>query len=156
MEYIPQNHIYPHISSLISSTILWRNAILCNDKSVAASISPCLTRWWRYALVKWRHVWHWQTGSSGESSVLYLAFFNLMVPSVPNAVPCLPNLVGITQSNISIPRNIASRKSSGVPTPMRYLGSATGRCGSIASSIAYISSLVSPTLSQPIAIPSVA
>lgn len=144
------------ISSLISSTNLCKKAILCKLKSVAASISSCLHKWWRYAFVKWRQVWHWQTGSRGLLSVLYCAFLSLIVHDVPNAVPCLPSLVGMTQSNMSIPRAIASRRSSGVQTPIRYLGTSVGNVGSIASSIVYISSLVSPTLNHPIAIPSVA
>ena len=45
-----------------------------------------------------------------------------------------PLRVGITQSNRSTPRRIASRMSRGVPTPIRYRGRSAGRTGQVASS----------------------
>jgi len=117
------------MSCLIFSTILWRKAILCKERRLAQSISCSLIRWWRYDLLKFLHVWHPQFLSSGEKSSLYCICFNFMTHDVLKALPCLPSLVGITQSNISIPCSMASRISSGVPTPMRYLGLSIGRWG---------------------------
>ena len=47
------------------------------------------------------------------------AFFTFTFPRDVNAWPVLPFLVGSTQSNISMPRETASTKSSGVPTPIK-------------------------------------
>ena len=66
----------------------------------------------------------------------------------------LPFLVGITQSNISIPKAIFSNILIGVPTPIRYLGLSFGRISVTTAVISYISSAGSPTESPPIAFPS--
>jgi hypothetical protein len=71
-----------------------------------------------------------------------------------NAVPCLPNLVGKTQSNISIHSLIHIIKSSGVPTHIKYLGLSSGRKSVVKERISSISHLVSPTDKPHIAIQS--
>ena len=68
--------------------------------------------------------------------------------------PFLAFLVGSTQSNISMPYLTASTISSGLPTPMRYLGLSSGNLSAINARIFVFSSLDSPTLSPPSATPS--
>ena len=70
---------------------------------------------------------HLQVGSTGPRSSLHVAFLRCRLPCAVNAVPCLPNLVGMTQSNISMPAYIAVRISSGVPIHITYLGLSSGR-----------------------------
>ena len=69
---------------------------------------------------------HVQVFTSGVKSALYFALVILRFHFDEKAMPCLPSLVGRTQSNISNPFSIACRMSSGVPTPMRYLGLSSG------------------------------
>ena len=47
----------------------------------------------------------------GEKSETYFALVILIFHSSENMIPCLPNLVALTQSNISIQCSIAKRKS---------------------------------------------
>ena len=63
-------------------------------------------------------------------------------------------LVGRTQSNISIPYLTASTISSGFPTPIKYLGLSLGSLSDIKDKIFVFSSLDSPTLNPPRAMPS--
>ena len=56
------------------------------------------------------------------SSFLYFEFLKLIFPFHVYANPVLADLVGITQSNISIPLFTAPNISEGVPTPIKYLG----------------------------------
>ena len=53
----------------------------------------------------------------------------LILPFQVKAKPVLPDLVGITQSNISTPSFIAPNISEGVPTPIKYLILFQGMCG---------------------------
>ena len=92
--------------------------------------------------------------SIGSSLFLYSAFLILITPSEVNNCPFLAFLVGNTQSNISIPYLTASTISSGVPTPMRYLGLSLGNLSDINSNISFFSFFDSPTLKPPRAIPS--
>ena len=77
-----------------------------------------------------------------------------MCPFAEKASPCLPNLVGNTQSNISNPSSIAWDISSGVPTPIKYLGTFVGSFEAVYATTSRIRSLDSPTLTPPTAIPS--
>ena len=78
----------------------------------------------------------------------------LITPSDVNNCPFLAFLVGRTQSNISIPYLTASTISSGVPTPIRYLGLSSGNLSDINSNISVFSCFDSPTLKPPRAMPS--
>ena len=60
--------------------------------------------------------------SNGVLSFWNFAFLKLSLPSHVKARPVRPDLVGITQSNISIPFFTAPKISEGVPTPIKYLG----------------------------------
>ena len=68
-------------------------------------------------------------------------------------VPVLPFLVGITQSNISIPEEIANKISSGKPTPIRYLGLSSGKSSAVYALISLITDVGSPTATPPMAYP---
>ena len=87
-------------------------------------------------------------------SFLYLEFLKFNLPFQVKANPVLPDLVGITQSNISIPLFTDSSISVGVPTPIKYLGLFLGILGSIFSKTSTICFCVSPTARPPIAYPS--
>ena len=78
----------------------------------------------------------------------------LMVPSDVKSIPFLAFLLGITQSNISMPRAMFSNKFDGVPTPIKYLGLSLGNTEQTISVISYIISCGSPTDNPPIAFPS--
>ena len=80
-------------------------------------------------------------------------FLILIVPFAVNNIPFLAFLVGITQSNISIPNAIFSNILIGVPTPIKYLGLSSGKIAVTTSVMAYISSAGSPTDNPPIAFP---
>src|SRR4029079_9296883 len=77
----------------------------------------------------------------------------LITPLVVNNMAFLPFRVGITQSNMSTPREMHSRIFQGVPTPIRYLGFSDGRLSQQRPHISYISNSGSPTLKPPIAFP---
>ena len=64
--------------------------------------------------------------SSGSLSYWYFALRILIRPFQVKANPVLPDLVGRTQSNISIPLLTAPKISDGVPTPIKYLGLSCG------------------------------
>ena len=55
----------------------------------------------------------------GEKSSRHFWLRMLMMPSEVKSIPLRPLRVGITQSNMSTPRSIASRMFTGVPTPIR-------------------------------------
>ncbi|MDP3380984.1 MAG: hypothetical protein Q8S84_05745 [bacterium] len=76
----------------------------------------------------------------------------LIFQVLENATQCLHNLVGNTQSNISIHLYIHSTKSSGVHTHIKYLGLFIGRLSFNTSSILYISTFGSHTDNHQIAI----
>ena len=94
-----------------------------------------------------------QFSSSGILSFWYFEFFKLTFPLHVKAKPVLPDLVGITQSNMSIPSLTAPRISEGVPTPIRYLGFCFGKKSVVSFKISNISDWFSPTASPPIAYP---
>ena len=79
----------------------------------------------------------------------YCAFLMTTLPKDVKNVPFRAFRVGITQSNMSMPRSTPSTRSSGVPTPIRYRGLSSGRNGTDASIISYMTGLVSPTDSPP-------
>src|SRR5450432_149401 len=89
----------------------------------------------------------------GEKSNSHFLLSILITPLDVNNIPFLPFLVGITQSNISIPRLMHSNKFQGVPTPIRYLGLSAGRFSQHKPVMAYNTSSGSPTLSPPMAFP---
>src|SRR5580765_5285770 len=89
----------------------------------------------------------------GERSVAHFLFLILITPCVVNSMPLRPLRVGITQSNMSMPRPIHSRIFHGVPTPIKYLGLFSGRCSQQRLAISYITASGSPTLKPPIAFP---
>src|SRR4051812_5711389 len=89
----------------------------------------------------------------GEKSSAHFLFLILITPCDVNSIPFLPLRVGITQSNISTPKEIPSRIFHGVPTPIKYLGLSTGRLSQHSSVNSYINSSGSPTLNPPIALP---
>jgi len=60
--------------------------------------------------------------SIGEKSFLNRAFRKFNLSSLKNAVPCLPSLVGKTQSNISNPLATAIEISLREQIPNKYLG----------------------------------
>ena len=64
----------------------------------------------------------------GELSFLNFEFLIFILPFQVKARPVLPDLVGKTQSNISIPLITAPKMSEGVPTPIKYLGLFLGIC----------------------------
>lgn len=97
---------------------------------------------------------HQQDFTSGVKSVLYFALFILRFHLGEKAMPCLPSLVGRTQSNISNPFSIACKISSGVPTPMRYLGLFSGSFDPVNLTMSWINFFSSPTLTPQTAIPS--
>src|SRR3990172_2955517 len=97
------------------------------------------------------HLYQPQPLSTGDSSPPYRLFFITNFPLLVKRVPFRAHLVGRTQSNISIPASTARTISSGVPTPIRYLGRFSGSCPTQASVIAHISPFSSPTESPPIA-----
>src|SRR5688572_26918456 len=78
----------------------------------------------------------------------------LMIPFLVNNIPLRAFLVGMTQSNMSIPRAMHSRIFAGVPTPIRYLGLSAGRILQTCSVISYIIAGGSPTDNPPMAFPS--
>ncbi len=94
------------------------------------------------------------SGSIGVKSSAHFLFFMFMIPFRVNSMPFRPLRVGITQSNMSIPRSMPSRRLAGVPTPIRYLGRSFGSISFTTSIISYIFSVGSPTASPPIALPS--
>ena len=61
-----------------------------------------------------------------DSSFAYCAFLISSRPNDVKSQPVRPWRVGITQSNKSMPRETPSRRSSGVPTPIRYRGAVSG------------------------------
>ena len=77
-----------------------------------------------------------------------------ITPVLVISCPFLAFLVGKTQSNISTPKKTASTISSGFPTPIRYLGLSSGRIFDKCFRTFVFSSLGSPTLNPPIAMPS--
>src|SRR4030095_3806879 len=91
----------------------------------------------------------------GEKSFSHFLLSILITPFEVNNIAFLPFLVGITQSNISIPNPIHSRIFHGVPTPIKYRGLSSGRLSQQRAHISYISSSGSPTLKPPIAFPTV-
>ncbi len=68
-----------------------------------------------------------QFSSKGLKSVKKLAPFILKNPFLVNAVPNLAVRVEKTQSNISIPKQEQTTKSTGYPTPIKYRGLSLGR-----------------------------
>lgn len=128
--------------------MLWR------ERSIPQSISFSFTRCEMYAFVKCVQAKQVQDLTSGVKSDLYFALVILRLPLGENAMPCLPNLVGSTQSNISNPFSIACRISSGVPTPMRYLGFFSGSSEPACFTISWMSFFSSPTLTHHTAMPS--
>src|SRR5690606_15387709 len=94
------------------------------------------------------------SASIGLKSSFHFSFLILMIPFWVNSIPFLAFLLGITQSNISIPNAMFSKRFTGVPTPIRYLGLSCGKILVTTSVIAYISSAGSPTERPPIAFPS--
>jgi len=93
---------------------------------------------------------------NAEKSFLYFVLVICIFPSSENITPCLPNLVASTQSNISNHCSIAYIISSGVPIPIKYLGLSFGNLGQVKEITSCIFSLLSPTLTHPTAIQSVA
>ena len=59
------------------------------------------------------------TASTGNSLARWRALRSLSTPSCVNRKALRAFRVGITQSNMSMPRATAARMSSGVPTPIR-------------------------------------
>ena len=62
--------------------------------------------------------------SIGFKLFLYLTFFKFIFPCLPltKADPCLAILVGLTQSNVSIPSATKSHISLGSPMPSKCTG----------------------------------
>src|SRR5476651_2024765 len=89
----------------------------------------------------------------GEKSEANFLLRILITPCVVNNIPLRPLRVGITQSNISMPRSMPSNKFHGVPTPIKYLGLEAGKISQHISVKSYIISSGSPTLNPPIALP---
>lgn len=87
--------------------------------SLKYDISPARKRWFRYALEYLLHVRHSHSLSTGKASSLNLAPFIFILQKEVKRVPFLALRVGITQSNMSMPRSMFSIKSSGVPTPIK-------------------------------------
>ena len=87
-------------------------------------------------------------------SFLYGEFLILITPLEVYISPFQACLVGITQSNISTPTETALIISTGVPSPIKYLGFSTGIIGINDSRTKALSSAGSPTDSHPIANPS--
>ncbi len=92
--------------------------------------------------------------SRGVLSNLFSEFLIWTLPFQVKANPVLPDLVGRTQSNISIPLITAPNISEGVPTPIKYLGLSIGKLSFIPSKTSNISFCDSPTANPPIAYPS--
>jgi hypothetical protein len=76
----------------------------------------------KYALVKLEQASQVQSFYNWLKSVAKHLFLTLIYPKVVNAVPNLAVLVGNTQSNISTPKAIHNIRSTGYPTPIKYLG----------------------------------
>src|SRR6185312_1913056 len=89
----------------------------------------------------------------GERSFSHFLLSILIIPLLVKSMALRPLRVGITQSNISTPREIHSRIFHGVPTPIKYLGLFCGRSSQQSWQISYILSVRSPTLNPPIAFP---
>lgn len=89
----------------------------------------------------------------GVKSVSHFLLRMLMMPWAVKSMAFRPFLVGMTQSNMSTPRAIASRRFWGVPTPMRYLGRSLGSMLHTTSIMSYITSTGSPTARPPMALP---
>ena len=92
-----------------------------------------------------------QSGSKGDLSFANLEFLIFNFPFHVKAKPVLPDLVGKTQSNISIPSLTAPKISEGVPTPIKYLGLSLGKKSTDSFKILNISFWFSPTAKPPIA-----
>src|SRR5665213_787465 len=107
----------------------------------------------RYALLYWLLKLQFRSGSIGEKSFSHFLLSILITPFEVNSMPFLPFLVGITQSNISTPRAMHSRRFQGVPTPIRYRGFSAGRFSQQSAVISYSCSSGSPTLNPPMAFP---
>ena len=95
-----------------------------------------------------------QFSSSGRSSSLYCIFSMLIFPWVVKSPPCREFIVGNRESKQSIPKAIASSKSSGLPTPIKYLGLSLSICCKLVLIVVFMSSLPSPMPSPPSATPS--
>jgi hypothetical protein len=99
----------------------------------------------RYHFAKLVHTLQSQSESRGSLSNSNFLLVIFILPVCVKATQCLPRRVGSTQSNISIHLSIASIRSSGVPTHIRYLGLFSGSFVFKTSNILYISFLLSPT-----------
>ena len=73
-----------------------------------------------YALEYLRHTGQSHSGSMGERSLAYLAFFKLIAPCQVKSLAWRAFRAGITQSKKSTPRATPSMILVGVPTPIRY------------------------------------
>ena len=97
------------------------------------------------------------TGAFGIDWACILLVAGVRIFSWPmrvNAWSVRPDRVGRTQSNISIPRITAPTRSAGFPTPIKYRGLSTGKCGVVSSKTLNIISWPSPTAKPPNAYPS--
>jgi hypothetical protein len=74
-------------------------------------------------------------------------------PLLVKAVPNLAVLVEKTQSNISIPRQTHTTRSSGYPTPIRYLGLFSGKSLAEFETVSQKLVFYSPPAKPPIATP---
>ena len=93
------------------------------------------------------------SGSIGWKSNLFCSDLSFLNPLLVNAVPNLAVLVAKTQSNISTPNNAHTTKSTGYPTPIKYLGLSFGISSVHVSTTFQKSSFVSPPANPPIAYP---
>ena len=87
-----------------------------------------MNRWRRYPRLR-RQATQGHPLWRGRSSRSYCAFRKRRLPSSVNAIALRPFRVGMTQSNRSMPRPMASNRSSGRPTPIRYRGRSAGNSG---------------------------
>ena len=127
---------------------------LCKVSNRIPRISPETKRCRKYPRVKFVHAGHRQPEISGFLSArnLELRIFT-RPPNRSKNAPCRASRVGITQSNMSIPRSTASRMSENSPTPIKYLGFWMGKSGATSSSVRRKSDFDSPTAIPPIATP---
>src|SRR5690606_31153323 len=92
-------------------------------------------------------------GSIGLISSAHFLFLMLIIPSEVNNIPFRALRVGITQSNISIPKVMFSKILIGVLTLIRYLDFSFGKILVTTSHISYITSASSTTNKHPISLP---
>src|SRR3989338_7528827 len=146
--------LFSFIAIFASFIMSLRKYRLCTVSSLSASISFVLYRWLMYALVLFLQASHPHFSSRGFLSFENWDFEMLIFPLLVYASPCLAFLVGKALSKMSMPSPIDFSSSTGLPTPIRYLGLLSLRVLAHIWIVLCIFSSGSPMHNPPIAQPS--